>query len=155
MSFEIKTLHRKLISGLATVLPAATNPDELPAVSEVKDEYIKKLADSKEDYKVDSCENKFYGINFNTDKPNYLVGVRTETEIADLSSFEIPAGDYAEFTTDKKSRLELDQFIGGAYAEIMSSNDYNINGNFNIEIIDCLVENNDKEFKVLIPITNK
>lgn len=156
MSFTIIESPAQLIVGSATPIVVPSNPSEFPAMSDKKLEQLEMLKKNKEELTEQAIDSHFYAVNnASSGEPSYLVGIKASSEVANQDSFSLPTGSYAIFTTTVKNRLESDQFIGASYGEVYQSNEFQINGNFNLEVVDSFIQDSTAEFSVWIPVTAK
>ncbi|WP_125980082.1 GyrI-like domain-containing protein [Loigolactobacillus iwatensis] len=154
MTFSITTLPEQRIAGLSTVLPTPKSYAEMAEMSKVKTDYLEKLAQA--DLAAIATDQHFYGVNYNANgDQNYLAGVKVIKLPAGYTDFTVAAGQYAKFTTKAASRNAIDQFIGQSYGELAQSADYQVAGNFNLEVVDSFIDGKTAEFSIYMPVTGK
>ncbi|MGX7419274.1 effector binding domain-containing protein [Carnobacterium gallinarum] len=155
MSFTVKEFSAHYIIGSSTPIDIPQDPSGFPAISANKEKALTELKKNQKELAEFASDAHFYGVNANLDGAHYIVGVKAEKAVSGQASFELPAGEYAVLTTSVTTRLEADQFIGAAYGEVYQSEDYAINGNYNLEIVDAFIQDQVTEFSVLIPVVKK
>lgn len=154
MTFEIVKLPEQLFAGITTVLPTPESFDDISALSKVKAEYLDKFKKDAAKLSGGAQDDNIYGINFNDANQNYLVGVKVTKVPAGTVSFSTPATTFAKFTTKATDRARIDQFIGAAYGDLSQSAKYGIGGNYNVEIVNNFVKD-DNTFTLFLPAVEK
>lgn len=156
MPFTIIESPDQLIIGFSTPIVVPSNPSEFPAMSDKKLQQLEVLKKDKAQLMEYALDTHFYAVNnASSGDPNYLVGVKASSKGPNQESFTVPTGSYAIFKTTVKNRIEADQFIGASYGEVYQSAEFQINGNFNVEVVDDFIQDSAVEFSVWIPVADK
>lgn len=157
MSFKVTESPEILIVGASAPITVPSNPSGFPDMSNKKLEQLADFKNIKALVVNDALDNHFYAVNnASSGKPSYLVGVKSNRAIPNQESFLLPAGHYAIFTKTVKNRLEADEFIGASYGEVYQSEEFQINGAINLEVVDGFIQESPVvEFSVWIPVLAK
>ncbi|WP_164709454.1 effector binding domain-containing protein [Enterococcus mediterraneensis] len=152
MSFTLKNLNAMTITGVSTTLEVPNSQDGFRKLTEDKQVLRKKFLSEKDTLEKNAQDDQIYGVNFNNEQQNYLVGVQASSD--SFTTFEIKAGTYAFFEAEEIAEEQIDAFIGQSYGEIGASEKVAIAGNFNLEILTGLFTGKNT-FAIYIPVVEK
>ena len=155
MSFLVQECPKTYVVGFSTLVSVPKEPNDFFEMSAHKLEQLANLRQIKEDLEAQAIDRHFYAVNDATKEPHYLVGVMSNRIIPDLTNFEFPEGSYAVFSKKVADRNEADAFIAASYGELYQSSEFQVSGNYLLEVVDCFVLDPTDDFRIYIPIATK
>jgi len=141
MSFSIVHLNSLTISGTQSHLSDPVDTD-LSVISQEKQTALN-------NFNYSDIDQPLFAVNYSEAGDSvYILG--TSNNDSNIS-FDVPAGNYAEFTINTSNREAADQEISVMYSEIGMSKQYAISDNFSLEQLSPqgIIE------KFFIPIVSK